>query len=476
MTVQYNQFVLTGGPGIFFRLLLKWRGGVLKLISLDLIIFASIYILISCLYRFVITENAQRNFERLILFTSKFQAMIPVAFILGFYVALVFARFWNYFTTIPWVMSFALTLVTHLPGSAERNRLIRRTCMRYIMANLIITTAHLNVVVKKRFPTFELFVASGILTEDEARIIRSVQSVHMQPFVPVVWATSLITLARKEGLIKNPHAYVLLVNELNTFRQKILYVMMMDDVCIPLVYTQVVTLSVYSYFVASLISSQFIISSSPFAGIARSHDVFFPFFTFLELFVYVGWLKVAETLVNPMGEDDEDIDINEIIDFNWRISWCVVDGVRTSAPAIVRDAHWRQSVVELPHTERSRRLTVGSRKGSIYDVNVPVGPELRDLMAALSTARQMQMSSANSPAPSKSICPNESDSPRGESDDRRQSFPYTTTTNVVHEPIKEEDEELEDEQSGKDLEENKVDDEINGKASCTKVRFNIDSS
>uniref|UniRef100_A0A5K4EI21 Bestrophin homolog n=2 Tax=Schistosoma mansoni TaxID=6183 RepID=A0A5K4EI21_SCHMA len=408
MTVQYNQFVLTGGPGIFFRLLLKWRGGVLKLISLDLIIFASIYILISCLYRFVITENAQRNFERLILFTSKFQAMIPVAFILGFYVALVFARFWNYFTTIPWVMSFALTLVTHLPGSAERNRLIRRTCMRYIMANLIITTAHLNVVVKKRFPTFELFVASGILTEDEARIIRSVQSVHMQPFVPVVWATSLITLARKEGLIKNPHAYVLLVNELNTFRQKILYVMMMDDVCIPLVYTQ-----------------------------------------------------VAETLVNPMGEDDEDIDINEIIDFNWRISWCVVDGVRTSAPAIVRDAHWRQSVVELPHTERSRRLTVGSRKGSIYDMNVPVGPELRDLMAALSTARQMQMSSANSPAPSKSICHNESDSPRGESDDRRQSFPYTTTTNVVHEPIKEEDEELEDEQSGKDLEENKVNDEIN---------------
>lgn len=30
--------------------------------------------------------------------------------------------------------------------------------------------------------------------------------------------------------------------------------------------------------------------------------------------------QVAETLVNPMGEDDEDIDINEIIDFNWRVS------------------------------------------------------------------------------------------------------------------------------------------------------------
>lgn len=57
-----------------------------------------------------------------------------------------------------------------------------------------------------------------------------------------------------------------------------------------------------------------------------------------------------------------------VLIFVSKISWCVVDGVRTSAPAIVRDAHWRQSVVELPHTERSKRLNVGSRKGSIYDL------------------------------------------------------------------------------------------------------------
>ncbi|KAK4474369.1 hypothetical protein MN116_001531 [Schistosoma mekongi] len=461
MTVQYNQFVLTGGPGIFFRLLLKWRGGVIKLICPDLIIFATIYTLISCLYRFAISENAQRHFERLILFTSKFQAMIPVAFILGFYVALVFARFWNYFTMIPWVTSFALNLVTHLPGTAERNRLIRRTCMRYIMANFIIATANLNVVIKKRFPSFEIFVASGILTEEESRIIRNVQSIHMQPFVPVVWASSLIALARKEGLIQNQHAYVLLVQELNNFRQKILNIMMMDTVCIPLVYTQVVTLSVYSYFVASLVSSQFIVSSSPFVGKAGSYDLIFPFFTILELFVYVGWLKVAETLVNPMGEDDEDIDVNEIIDFNWRISWCVVDGVRTSAPAIVRDAHWRQSVVELPHTERSRRLTVGSRKGSIYDLNIPVGQELRDLMASLSTARQMQMSRSNSPVHPKSNFTKEGDNLGGEFEDHRPSFPYTATTNVVREPIKEEDEELEEEQSRKDMKQNEVNDKNN---------------
>ncbi|CAH8649787.1 unnamed protein product [Heterobilharzia americana] len=457
MTVQYNQFVLTGGPGVFFRLLLKWRGGVMKLISFDLAVFAIIYTFISCMYRFVFSDRTQRAFERLILFTSKSQTMIPVAFILGFYVTLVFSRFWSYFTSIPWIVKFAMSLVTHLPGSAERTRLIRRTCVRYVLSNLIIANVRLNVVIKKRFPTFDLLVASGILTEEEVRIIQNVQPVHVQPFVPIVWATSLIALAQKEGLIKSQYVHSLLINEINNFRQSTLYMMLMDTMCVPLVYTQVVTLSVYSYFAASLISSQFIIRSSPFAKVAGSQDIYFPVFTVLELIVYVGWLKVAETLVNPMGEDDEDIDINEIIDFNWKIAWCIVDGMRTSAPAIVRDAHWRQSVVELPHTERSRRLTVGSMKGSTYDLNFPVNPELRGFIAAMNTARQTQMASGESPLSTKLSFSGEGDISRiQDTQDRGISHPYPSTAHVVHEPIKEEDEDLEDDQTAKNLQERKV--------------------
>nr|CAH8868696.1 unnamed protein product [Trichobilharzia regenti] len=453
MTVQYSHFVLTGGYGVFFRLLLKWRGGVMKLISFDLIVFAILYIAISFMYRYVFSESTQRGFERLILFTSKSQAMIPVAFILGFYVSLVFKRFWNYFTTIPWVVRFAVTLVTHLPGTTDRIRLIRRTCMRYVLATLIIACARLNVVIKKRFPTFDFFVVSGILTEEEVRIITSVQPAHVQPFVPIVWATSLMALAQKEGFFKNQHSHTLLINEMNTFRGSTLKMMLMDAICIPLVYTQVVTLAVYSYVIASLIGSQFIISSSPLAGMAKSKDLYFPLFTLLELIVYVGWLKVAETLVNPMGEDDEDIDMNEIVDFNWKIAWCIVDGMRTSAPAVVRDVHWSQSVVELPHTERSRRLTVGSMKGSTHDLSFPINPELRALLSAITAARHSQVGSTESCNASESEPPHSQ-----ESQDRRISHTFTsTTTNVVHEPIKEEDEECEEDLSSKEAKPNDVD-------------------
>ena len=39
-----------------------------------------------------------------------------------------------------------------------------------------------------------------------------------------------------------------------------------------------------------------------------------PVFTILEFFFFMGWLKVAESLVNPFGENDEDLEILYMIE------------------------------------------------------------------------------------------------------------------------------------------------------------------
>ena len=44
-----------------------------------------------------------------------------------------------------------------------------------------------------------------------------------------------------------------------------------------------------------------------------------PFFTILEFIAYMGWIKVAETLLNPFGDDDEDFEINYLIDRNLQV-------------------------------------------------------------------------------------------------------------------------------------------------------------
>ena len=90
----------------------------------------------------------------------------------------------------------------------------------------------------------------------------------------------------------------------------------------PLGYTQVATFAVYSYFFVGLFAGQFLITrpleqdDAPFPAINISYssqdpymkhtpDMYFPIFTILEFICYMGWIKVAETLLNPWGDDDE---------------------------------------------------------------------------------------------------------------------------------------------------------------------------
>ena len=48
-------------------------------------------------------------------------------------------------------------------------------------------------------------------------------------------------------------------------------------------------------------------------------DIYVPIFTVLQFVCYVGWLKVGETLISPLAEDDDDFEVNWIIDRNFKV-------------------------------------------------------------------------------------------------------------------------------------------------------------
>ena len=120
----------------------------------------------------------------------------------------------------------------------------------------------------------------------------------------------------------------------------------------PLAYTQVATISVNLYFLAALFGRQYLIPSKSNSGNfdnsdlfpdllipystkipyeSHTPDLFIPFFTLIELFCYVGWIKVAEMLLNPFGEDDEDFQINYLIDRNLQVTNNVLENTKAKA-------------------------------------------------------------------------------------------------------------------------------------------------
>lgn len=73
--------------------------------------------------------------------------------------------------------------------------------------------------------------------------------------LPIVWAASIITRARKEGRIRDDFAVKTIIDELNKFRGQCGVLIAYDTISIPLVYTQVVTIAVYSYFLVAVVSN-----------------------------------------------------------------------------------------------------------------------------------------------------------------------------------------------------------------------------
>ena len=84
----------------------------------------------------------------------------------------------------------------------------------------------------------------------------------------------------------------------------------------------------------------------------KIHDFYFPFFTSLEFIFYFGWLKVAEYLINPFGEDADDFDLRYIIDRNFQVGLLMVEGEEPEQE--MEDDPYGDDIPQVvPHTAKS---------------------------------------------------------------------------------------------------------------------------
>ena len=225
-------------------------------------------------------------------------------------------------------------------------RIMRRTVIRYCLLAYILCIRRLSSRLKKRFPTMSRLVQTGIVRSDEAIRIGNEESTEVYGsrwWLPLKWAIEVLTRAKREGYITSTPGYSHIMGRLSEFRGCLTEVATFGYLPVPLVYTQVVHLAVYIYFGVSLIGEQWIIWRKPGD---EEVDLYYPIFMTIRFLFIFGWLRVAETLYNPFGEDDEDFELNELLNRHFKVAMTIVDE-NEDHPELKKDTFWNQDDPEL---------------------------------------------------------------------------------------------------------------------------------
>ncbi|XP_070577578.1 bestrophin-3-like [Ptychodera flava] len=353
----------------YFKVLFRWKGSVYKLLRREFLVFLGAYTIISLVYRLALNRDQRTTFEAICIYANDFSSLIPVSFVLGFYVSVIIHRWWEQFLAIPWPDRLVYNVAAHVDGVDEQGKLLRRTMVRYINLSTLLLFRAVSQSVKKRFPTNDHVVNAGFMTEEERKAYEEIPSQHAKYWVPCIWFINLVRRARMEGRIAGAPAVKSIIDEVNHFHDQCDGIFGFDWVSVPLVYTQVVTIAVYTYFLACLFGRQYL---DPEAGYnkANSADLYIPVFTLLQFLFYFGWLKVAEDIMDPFGEDDDDFEMNLIVDRNLQLSYLAVDDLFTTTFPLVKDLHYGDPDPEIPYTKASIKSKVNPWPGSAARMNI----------------------------------------------------------------------------------------------------------
>ncbi|GBL84024.1 Bestrophin-3 [Araneus ventricosus] len=259
----------------------------------------------------------------------------------------------------------------YVHGADDRSRMIRRTLGRYLILLQAITFQSVSTAVKRRFPTSQHFVSAGLMTKEERTIYEKMEVPYGKWWFPAQWFIALAMRAKKEGRIKDSILLDGLFRELLSYRSTCGTMLGYDWISVPLVYTQVVTLATYTYSAALMVGRQYL---DPGKGDEKHQvDLYIPIFTLLQFFFYMGWLKVAEQIVNPYGEDDDDFELNWCLDRNAQIVFLLVDHFHAKHPKLHKDMYWDELLPQLPQTKISAKNIDNPMLGSAF--NLEVNPE-----------------------------------------------------------------------------------------------------
>ncbi|VDD87245.1 unnamed protein product [Enterobius vermicularis] len=335
MTVSYIYDIATATFWQQWRVLFYWKGSLWKAVYLEISAWIIIYALLSIIYRCCLSDPQKETFELVVEMLDKLNDRIPLTFMLGFYVTNVASRWWTIIMNIGFTDNLIMLAGSYISEADERARAVKTAILRYICLVQVLVYRKCSVTVAKRYRDIKSLVAAGYLEASE------VGHINDEVFwIPLNWAMSLVAEARNRGLIASDHAVQQIYDVLLEFYNSQQTLLVYNWIPVPLGYTQVAFLTVRCYFLVAVIGRQYVwntressrilsqkVSSASAAGLLAKQienrssqiialseatiekiDLYVPFETIFQMVLYIGWLTVAEAMLCPLGDDDDDFD------------------------------------------------------------------------------------------------------------------------------------------------------------------------
>lgn len=316
---------------------LRWDGGIYKLILPELITFTISYYFVWGMisgweFKYNYANEAVQAYR-----TYQSTIRIMLGFMLVYYYQEIYSRARRIFFAIPFPDSTFIAVNSCVGGGNNNNPaskqglLLKKTIFRYILACTFQSYHASSKLFQQKYPKpWKSMVDLGILTENEVKRIRDRIEEYPYPgevsFIPMAWACLTLRKAFEDGhIFPNQQApnhvhgkervYPTVVNialkALHDYRLN--YGSMLFEVYFPfpLLLSQLVTLVVYSYFIIALFAQQNLNTEATFI---------FPIFTCCEFVVYMGALRVGQTFTNPLGCDDNAFELVAFFNRNLRLA------------------------------------------------------------------------------------------------------------------------------------------------------------
>jgi len=254
---------------------------------------------------------------------AKMRMITMTVFLLGFYVSVVYTRWWNLYMSIPWPDDIAMTLRSAFPNQEDAE--LRNTSMRYMLLAQALSFMWISPEFMRKYPNLQSLIDVGLLTNEERDCLKScfLEDVNdCSYWTPYLWFQNLMISSEK--LFPSDAILYKLLRDAQSYMGGLGSLFVISDVTTPLTYAQAITYMVWSLWVFTIFTRH------THESLNRKEDLHLapvPLFAMLVNFITLGLMKSCLIMAYPLGTNakDESFELLEYFERNVKVCQIMLD-------------------------------------------------------------------------------------------------------------------------------------------------------